>query len=202
LPGTMEGIRALAFSPDGRRLAVVGFPAVVRVYDSESGRLEQELAASGGDLRAVAFSPDGRQLAAAGRDGTVRIWCASDGTPLNELAAGSRRVRAMEYSADGALLATGDDGGVVRVWNPQTGSLTAEFAPRPGRVMTLCFCGPDRLAVARSTNEIEIWSLGSQRPTSRLMGHTGSVVALTYQPQTGTLVSGGFDCTARIWDVQ
>jgi len=202
LPGTMAGIRALSYSPDGRRLAAVGFGDQVRVFDSESGRVERELRAPGGDLRAVAFSPDGSQLAAAGRAGMIQLWRVADGTPVHNLAAGTRRIRALQYSADGALLAAGGDDGTVRLWNPTDGTLDAELATQPGRVMALCFCGAGRLAVGRSTNTIELWDLVSRQPVAQFRGHTGSVVALAYEPHSGTLVSGGFDCTARLWSVQ
>ncbi|MDY0167134.1 MAG: WD40 repeat domain-containing protein [Thermoguttaceae bacterium] len=202
LPGVIEGIRALAFSPDGRRLAIAGFDDRVRLYSSESGRTERELVAPGGDLRTVAFSPDGTQLAAAGRSGTVHVWRATDGKPIHELSAGSRRIRAMQYSDDGALLASGGDDGMVRLWSPRTGALEAVFASRPGRVIALCFCGPQRLAVGRSTDTIELWDLAAQEPDAQLAGHTGSVATLAYQTQSGTLVSGGFDCTIRLWNVQ
>ncbi len=202
LPGTMAGIRTLSFSPDGRRLAVGGFDEQVRVYDSESGRVERELTYPGGDVRAVAFSPDGSQLAAAGRSGAVRVWRTADGSLLHDLPSGSRRIRSLEYSADGVLLAAGGDDGAVRLWNPSSGVLEAELAARPGRAMTLCFCGTDRLAVGRSTNTIEIWDLASRQPAAELAGHTGTVAALAFEPQSGTLVSGGFDCTVRFWNVQ
>ncbi len=202
LPGTMAGIRSLSFSPDGRRLAVAGFEEQVRVYDSESGRVERELSYPGGDVRSVAFSPDGTRVAAAGRSGAVRVWRAADGSVLHDLPSGSRRIRALAYSDDGALLAAGGDDGAVRLWNAASGALEAELAARPGRVMALCFCGPDRLAVGRSTNALEIWDLASQRPAAQLTGHTGTVAALAFEPESGTLLSGGFDCTVRIWNVR
>ncbi len=202
LPGVIEGIRALDFSPDGRYLAVAGFDDRVRVFHSESGRTERELVAPGGDLRSVAFSPDGSQLAAGGRTGIVRVWRAADGSPLHDLAASSRRIHAVQYSEDGTLLAAGGDDGAVRLWSPETGGLEGRLPRRPGRVMALCFCGPGRLAVGRSNNSIELWDLAARQPVAKLDGHTGSVAALVYQPQSGTLVSGGFDCTVQLWNVQ
>lgn len=202
LPGVIEGIRALDFSPEGRYLAVAGFDDRVRVFHSESGRAERELVAPGGDLRSVVFSPDGSQVAAAGRTGVVRVWRVADGTPVHDFAAGSRRIRAVQYSEDGTLLAAGGDDGEIRLWNTTTGRLEGRLPALPGRVMALCFYGPGRLAVGRSNNSMELWDLAARQPIAKLEGHTGSVAALAYEPQSGTLVSGGFDCTVQFWNVQ
>jgi len=115
---------------------------------------------------------------------------------------GGTFIKAGLTAEDGTLLAAGGDDGAVRLWNPQNGAVEAELVAGPGRVMSLCFCGPGRMAVGRSTNAIELWDLAAQQPVARLAGHTGSVVALGYEPQSNTLVSGGFDCTIRLWSVQ
>ncbi len=67
-------ILALAFSPDGRRIAVAGAAGEVRLYDSESGEKTGALTGHKAGIYTVAFSPDGKQIATAGFDGSVRIY--------------------------------------------------------------------------------------------------------------------------------
>ena len=66
-------IFAVAFSPDGSRLAVAGAADAVPVYQTETG---ERTAACKGEkgTYAVAFSPDGGNLATGGFDGKVRIF--------------------------------------------------------------------------------------------------------------------------------
>jgi hypothetical protein len=70
---TQEGaIFALAFSPDGSRIAVAGAADDVPIYQTETGERTATCKGQKGTY-AVAFSPDGEQLATGGFDGKVRI---------------------------------------------------------------------------------------------------------------------------------
>jgi WD40 repeat protein len=65
-------IFALAFSPDGSRIAVAGAADDVSIYQTETGERTATCKGHKGTY-AVAFSPDGGQLATGGFDGKVRI---------------------------------------------------------------------------------------------------------------------------------
>jgi WD40 repeat protein/tRNA A-37 threonylcarbamoyl transferase component Bud32 len=79
LNGHSAAIYALAFSPDGQRLASGGFDRTVRVWEVNSGQEVLSLKGHHESVRIVAFSPDGRYLVSSGDDGTARVW---DATPL------------------------------------------------------------------------------------------------------------------------
>jgi len=75
-------IFALAWSPDGSRIAVAGAAPEVNVYDAESG---QRIAACKGHtagIYTVGFSPDSRVLATGGFDGQVRWYDSASGKLL------------------------------------------------------------------------------------------------------------------------
>jgi WD40 repeat protein len=76
-----SNLTGLAYSPDGRRLAVAGTGSRVRLYDALSGHeLLQLRCLSGPDsglygfVARVVFSPDGSRIAANAWDGKVTIW--------------------------------------------------------------------------------------------------------------------------------
>ncbi|MYA79389.1 MAG: hypothetical protein F4X39_02535 [Acidobacteriia bacterium] len=77
-------IYAIAFSPDGSRIAVGGIAEVVNLYDTESGEGTARCALPGGGAFVLAFRPDGKQLLAAGFDGLLRIFDTETGKLLKE----------------------------------------------------------------------------------------------------------------------
>ncbi|MEK6234618.1 MAG: WD40 repeat domain-containing protein [Planctomycetales bacterium] len=200
LPSVGHAIYGLAFHPDGSRLAAVGFSNRLSLY-APRGKLVRSLKCPVADLRAAAFSPTGEFLAAGGRNGVVRIWNAPDWNVARDLSIGNRRVRALAYSDDGSLLACAGDNRTIRVFDARSGEERMVLTSPSGSVPSLVFCGRNRLAAGGSDNVIRVWDLLENREERRLVSHTGSVAALAYDRAGKLLISGSFDCTVRLWNI-
>jgi WD domain, G-beta repeat len=76
LPGHPGRVSAIAFSPDGGRVATgTGRPDLkVRVWNAVTGALERSIPGHADKIRALRFAPDARSLASGGADYSVRIW--------------------------------------------------------------------------------------------------------------------------------
>ncbi|MQY03692.1 WD40 repeat domain-containing serine/threonine protein kinase [Actinomadura macrotermitis] len=103
---------AVAFSPDGRTLAVgeYGNPGVngVRLWDTGTWRRKGMLSGPP-DVQAVAFSPDGTALAAASASGSaIWVWNLADQRVTAKLSTPAG-VAALAYSPDSGLLAAAGD---------------------------------------------------------------------------------------------
>ena len=72
-------IAALAWSPDGSRIAVAGAAPEVNIYNAETGERTAACKGHKAGIYAVAFSPDSAVLAAGGFDGAVRFYDARTG---------------------------------------------------------------------------------------------------------------------------
>ena len=117
-------VRALAFSPDGRLLAVALTPEkgkryfdAVTLWNLREQRLELAPAGRMGDAFGLAFSPDGTKLAVAGGyDRHVRVFEVASGKMLRQREA-HESAGAVRFSPDGRTLVTEDgfrDG--VKLW--------------------------------------------------------------------------------------
>jgi WD40 repeat protein len=73
LKGHTGRVTALAYAPDGRRLATASWDQTVRIWDSGSGAVRETYDWGIGRVASLAFAPDGLRLAAGGETGTVAI---------------------------------------------------------------------------------------------------------------------------------
>jgi WD40 repeat protein/tRNA A-37 threonylcarbamoyl transferase component Bud32 len=163
-------VRSLAFSADGKRLAVATSdpdPArhaqgELKIWNPVTGSEELTLIGHKGSVTSVAFSPDGQRLASAGADRTIRVWDASTGRELLVLRGHTRALQTVAFSPDGKRLASAGEDAEVRLWDVQTGKEAATLL-HAAAVWSLAF-SPDgqRLATASGTadlGQVKVWDL-------------------------------------------
>jgi WD40 repeat protein len=79
LRGHTNEVYAVAFHPDGTRLATAARDGVIWLWDLARGEEVARLRGHDGFVWSLAFSPDGATLASGSGDATVRLW---DTAPL------------------------------------------------------------------------------------------------------------------------
>jgi WD40 repeat protein/DNA-binding SARP family transcriptional activator len=124
LTGDDGAIIALAFSPDGRRLASASEDGTARIWNLETyartRKAERVMRADVAAVRSVSWDRDGSRIATAGTDGTVRIWPVAGGEPV-VLVGHEGPVNTAEFNRRGdRVVSTGLDG-TVRVWDTSGG---------------------------------------------------------------------------------
>lgn len=111
-----DAVRALAYSPDGRRLAATSGDGEVALVDASDGEVVTRFRGGHtGILERVTFSPDGRLVATGGGDHSVRIWSAQTGEQLAlaRLPGTTSWVHGIAFSPDGSSLAWGEEDSFV-----------------------------------------------------------------------------------------
>ncbi|WP_438029227.1 eIF2A-related protein [Sorangium sp. So ce233] len=192
-------IEALAWAPDGKRLASVGYDNTVRLWHVNTGK---ELARLDGHTHvvfAVAWHPDGKLLASAGADNSVCLWDTGNGKLLADLRH-SKSVMAIAWHPDGKLLASAGADTSVRLWDAGSGKLLADLTGHSKSVNAVAWHPEGKLlASAGEDRWIRLWDTGNGKLLASLKGHSRSVVAIAWHPEGKLLASAGDDNTVRVW---
>ena len=207
LRGDPQGVRAIAWSPDGRTLAAADFGGTVRLWDLQERRpLGEPLTGHTDEVWSLAFTPDGATLASASDDGTVRLWDVRQQTLLGVLGSGDQGViSSVAWSPDGRTLAAAGASGSIQLWDSETRkALGPPLEGHRDRVVGLAFSPEDRtLASASYDGTISLWDVRSHTPTTAIENaHDGRVLSIAWSPDGQKLVSSGTDGALHIWDAR
>ena len=125
-------IPALAFSPDGKRLAS-GSYGEIKIWLRDDQVNTQKLPKSGADIpggvsptNSLEFDlPATKQHLSGGKDGTAILWDAEKKNKLKEFKHGAE-LNAVAVSADGTRIATSATCNSVKLWDAASGAMIAE----------------------------------------------------------------------------
>jgi len=164
----------VAFSPDGKTLAVGAIDGIVRLLDPSTGQVQRELKGhtSWIVIRGVVFSPDGKTLATASTDGTVRLWDPANGNEIATLDEHRFQILAISFSSDGKRLASSsDEEGLFFVWDIASKQTVEGRRVGQGLIASLAFSPDSKTIGAVGFNgSVRLFPLDAQASVRALAG--------------------------------
>jgi WD40 repeat protein/DNA-binding SARP family transcriptional activator len=213
LRGPVGAVNDIAFSPDGKLVAAVGYPDAV-VWDTTTRKIVRILLVGKYGASSLAFSPDGLMLAIGENDSIDRLYDLRTGKATARFDE-DWSTRSLEFSPDGKLLASAGEAGTTTIWDIAAQNIVSTLSGAvSGAVAAYAVrFSPDGklVAVGDSSGRVVFWKLDpshqfegawAARPAGQpLAGHNGSVDSFDFDPRGRTLVTLSDDGKLRLWDV-
>jgi WD40 repeat protein/DNA-binding SARP family transcriptional activator len=218
---------AIAYAPDGRRLAVGGGRGLIGIWDAAAGRrigplLDAPRDRPCADPRsmfriprcfdatiqgALEFDARGDLLAAASTGGDLRIWDLDEREPIRPPLRIPPFVLGLAFSPDGSQLAIpfgyqnpGPDG--VEVLDTRSGERISRLRAE-AEVRSVAFSPDGRLLASGQVDGTAlVWATDDWRQVGApLAADRGFVLGVAFSPDARTLAISSLDGTVGLWDV-
>ncbi len=164
-----NSVNAIAFSPDGTRLATGHEDKAVQIWETPACRRLGAPLPARAEIRQIQFSPDGRWLAistdAHGAEGIVEVRDVASGQVVGRPLVHRDNVGSFEFSRDGRWLATACDDHTARVWAAATGEPVSPWLPHEYEGHQVMFA-PDgaRLVTLARRGAVRLWNTRTGEP--------------------------------------
>ncbi len=163
---TNDSSPEIAYSPDGKLLAIADRSGAVKLADVENGELIRNLRSQQSGVGTIVFSPDGKIIAMA-TGSAIKLVDVNDDVVLRAL---DSQARALAFSPDGKIIASGGEDGSIKLWDGASGKLLRSFAAHKetgligqAGVGTLVFSPDGSMLISHKHNNpsIKFWQVSN-----------------------------------------
>lgn len=211
---TDKPINTVAFSPDGKLLAVGADDGVLRVVDSATGEAVFTSNSRNARIERLAFSPNGKLVALGDSNSQVAVYVPEG--KKNQLAMSVQGgdvgpVLGVAFSADsGSVFTCGQDGKARLTAGPapdgasvaSTATKLREFIGHSGTVTRLAVTGDGKTLVTGGEDKtVRVWDVTSGKALRSFQGHMTKVTAVAVRADGRQVASASDDGAVRVWDL-
>jgi len=195
LHGHELDVLAVAWSPDGRRLASAGFGRALHIWNGDTGR-QMSMTKAGWGIQKIAWSRDGRRIITLGADNKVFVHDAETGEQTQQLL-NDKKVSAFSPDCQHFV---GFSDNRVELWN-DAGQKLGEFAGHSEPPLIATWNPVDgTIASCDNSGRVCLWHHNTQQLVRELT--TGnSIAALKWSPDGQRLACSHTLPKITLWDV-
>jgi WD40 repeat protein len=204
-----------AFAPDGTRVLTADGGGHLKLWNTQSGALENDIALATTAIPSAAFDPTGNLVAAGDAAGVLHLLSLQSGLIEREVTTTAGAIVFVSFSADGTRLVTahsGAGGDSVMIWDPATwkaqvedGYGAAAFSPDGkilalgGRDVQLLDAATGKTLRTVALRELDASEAGlSDAPQRSKRKLAVMIRALAWAPDGQRLAAGCLDGTVRL----
>lgn len=200
-----NAVLAMAFSPDGRRIAMARLNGLVKIWDAEMGEERTQFSATN-RIESLRFNGDATRLAVTTIDRRGSLWDASTGQLLFTTPAADGPLRTSALDPTGRFWATMDDANAITLREARTGQPRytvqghADVNPMSTfNLPTLLFSPDGKRFVAHALAEVaKVWNVEDGRELAVIPSRVHDA-AFSPDGQRVAIFSG--NKTAEVWDL-
>ncbi len=209
LAGPGDLARAVAFSPDGRRLVAAGGRpgrhGEIVLWDDPGAGSARVVRGHRDTISDLAFSPDGMAIATSSYDKLITLWDARSGQEVRTFKEHTDAVFPVAFSPDGRWLASGGGDRTVKLWDVGTGKRLYTLADALDAVYALAFHPSGKqIAAGGADKVIRTWRIGADGGAlaRSMTAHGDAVLRMVYTPDGKRLVTSAADRLVKWWDME
>lgn len=194
----------MAFSPDGRRLAL-GESEEVELFNVEDGELWRRFGGHTSFVYGIAFSPDGKRMATGEYAPPVRIWDVESGKVITHIQGDQSRGLAFDRDGGRLAVATGV-AKTVRICDSTTGATLSMLRGHLSETMCVAF-HPDGTGLISGARDgaVKVWNASPQpivlNHKLRKTEHPW-ITSVAAEPRGRRVITASRDNTVQVWDAE
>lgn len=200
--GHSSGVRACAYSPDGRFIVSASDDRSLKIWDALTGRALCTLSGHTNWVRGCAYSSDGRWIVSASSDCTLKIWDATSGRFMRNLLGHTQPVNACAVRPGGRTIVSASEDKLLKIWDVDTGleirTLSGHTQP-----VNACAVSPDGAWILSGSSDatLILWEAATGKQVRVFQGHVLPIAGCAYSPDGRYVVSASYDKRIKVWDV-
>lgn len=171
-------------------------------WQSQSYVLKQQ--GHSNDTTCVTYSPDGHNIVTGGGDGKVKVWNSMSGFCFVTFTEHSGEITGVKVTQNGKSILSSSLDGTVRAFDlTRYRNYKTLTSPKPDQFSSVAVDGAGEIVCAGGTGEfmIYVWTMKTGRLLQTLAGHEAPISCLDFSLADGTLASGSWDKTVKLWGI-